>query len=77
MGKLTRFAHAQPQYQMQQNYLASNLMQSKMRHFSSKQPKKDDYESGFEDLLKQGKSSEAQKQEFDKKLKEKEEKSRQ
>ena len=77
MGKLTRFAHAQPQYRMQQNYLASNLMQSKMRHFSSKQPKKDDYESGFEDLLNKGKVSEKEKQEMKEKLKAKEDASKQ
>jgi hypothetical protein len=32
-----------------------------MRNFSSKQPKRDDYESGFDDLLKQGNVSESQK----------------
>ena len=47
-----------------------------MRHFSSKQPKKDDYESGFEDLLNKAGTSTDQKLKFDENIKSKEENSR-
>ena len=78
MGKLTRLApKPQPRYLMQQNYMASNLMLHNLRHFSSQQPKKDDYESGFEDLLNQGKVSESEKKQMNEKLKAKEQASRQ
>ena len=57
--------------------MASNAMLHNMRHFSSQQPKKDDYESGFEDLLNKGKVSDSEKQEMKEKLKAKEDASKQ
>jgi hypothetical protein len=78
MGKLSKLAaRPQPRYMVQQNFMASNLMIHNMRHFSNQQPKKDDYESGFEDLLNKGKVSESEKQEMKEKIQAKEETSRQ
>ena len=78
MRRLSRFtAQPQPRFLMQQNFMASNAMLHNMRHFSSQQPKKDDYESGFEDLLNKGKVSESEKQEMKEKLKAKEDASKQ
>lgn len=62
MGKLSKIvAKPSSRYMMRQNFVASNQMINNMRYFSSQQPKKDDYESGFDDLLNKGKVSESEK----------------
>ena len=78
MGRLTRLApKPHPRYMMQQNFMASNLMihsMNNMRHFSKQN--KEDYESGFEDLLKKGKVTESEKQEMKENIQAKEDASR-
>ena len=76
MGRVTRLAaKPQPKYMMQQNFMASNMMIHNMRHFSKQN--KNDYESGFEDLLNKGKVTESEKEAMKENIKAKEDASRQ